>query len=128
MPIAPASSAGLASQGMFQGTRTIGAQGVPLVAAIMACADSIPIGPCSMSKNSQSKPAAASTWVRCTLGIETRRPTAGFPAPSRAFKGLIGSCAAVVLMCCPQCSGSASPRGSKVKCSDELKSVNAANA
>jgi hypothetical protein len=93
--MAPASRTGLISQGTFQGTRTMGAVRVPLVAAIMACADSIPIGPCSMSKNSQSKPQAARTWVRGTLGIDTSRPTAGRSAARRAFKGLIGPGAAV---------------------------------
>ena len=61
MPMAPASSTGLTSQCTFHGTRTIGAARVPLVAVIIACTASMPIGPCSMSKNSQSKPQAART-------------------------------------------------------------------
>jgi hypothetical protein len=35
--------------------------------------------------------------VICTLGIETSRPTAGLPAASRAFKGLMESPAAWAL-------------------------------
>ena len=87
--MAPASSTGLASQCTFHGTRTTGAAPVPLVAVIMACTDSMPIGPCSMSRNSQSKPQAARTWVTCTLGIEMVMPIAGLSAARRALSGLM---------------------------------------
>jgi hypothetical protein len=69
----------LTSSARTPGTRTIGVTGVPLVAAIMAATDSIPIGACSVSIISQSTPVRASAWTSCTLGIVTRTPAARTP-------------------------------------------------
>jgi hypothetical protein len=44
---------------------------VPALAAIIAWAVSIEIGPCSMSIISQSNPACARSWVVAALGIVT---------------------------------------------------------
>jgi hypothetical protein len=74
MTAAPASRAVFASQGRFWGTRTSGATWVPAVAAIIAWAVSIEIGPCSMSIISQSNPECASSCAVAALGIVTPTP------------------------------------------------------
>ena len=47
------------------------------------------MGPCSMSKKSQSKPAAARIWAVATLGMDTIMPMPGLSAARRAFRGLM---------------------------------------
>ena len=58
MPSAPMSIGAFASQGSLAAIRTIGTQGVPEVAVIIACAEPRSIGPCSRSTMIQSIPNA----------------------------------------------------------------------
>ena len=64
MPSAPMSIGALASQGSLAAMRTIGTQGVPAVATIIACAEPRSIGPCSRSTMTQSIPELA---MICTV-------------------------------------------------------------
>ena len=67
MPSAPRSIGALASQGSLAAIRTIGTQGVPAVAVIIACAEPRSIGPCSRSTMIQSIPERAmicTVWMR----------------------------------------------------------------
>ncbi len=68
-PSAPRSRASLTQASSRFGTRTSGAQGVPAVAAIMACRLSGPAAPCSWSMTTQSAPAAAIAWTETAEGI-----------------------------------------------------------
>jgi hypothetical protein len=67
MPSAPMSIGALASHGSLAAIRTIGTQGVPDVATIIACAVPRSIGPCSRSTMIQSIPERA---MICTVWIE----------------------------------------------------------
>ena len=64
----------MASQGRLCGTRKSGVAGVPDVAAIIAWAAAMSIGPCSMSTIRKSKPARARSCIIGTLGIVTSTP------------------------------------------------------
>ena len=67
MPSAPRSIGAFASHGSLAAIRTIGTQGVPAVAVIIACAEPRSIGPCSRSTMIQSIPERA---MICTVWIE----------------------------------------------------------
>ncbi len=67
MPSAPISIGAFASHGSLAAIRTIGTQGVPDVAVIIACAEPRSIGPCSRSTMIQSIPQRA---MICTVWIE----------------------------------------------------------
>jgi len=66
MPSAPISIGAFANHGSLAAIRTIGTQGVPEVAVIIACADVRSIGPCSRSTMIQSSPERA---MICTVGM-----------------------------------------------------------
>src|SRR5215470_1182606 len=76
MPSAPRSIGAFARWGSFAAIRTMGTQGVPAVATIIACAAVRSIGPCSRSTVIQSSDCAMMRTV-CTLGMVAIAPKVG---------------------------------------------------
>jgi hypothetical protein len=70
----------LASQGSLAAIRTIGTQGVPEVAVIIACAEPRSIGPCSRSTMIQSSPERAMICTVWMLGMVAIAPKVGRPS------------------------------------------------
>src|SRR6266481_6343261 len=77
MPSAPRSIGAFASQGSLAAIRTIGTQGVPDVAVIIACAEPRSIGPCSRSTMIQSIPDRAMICTVWMLGMVAMAPKVG---------------------------------------------------
>src|SRR6266516_4008605 len=77
MPSAPRSIGALANHGSLAAIRTIGTQGVPAVAVIIACAEPRSIGPCSRSTMIQSIPERAMICTVLMLGMVAIAPKVG---------------------------------------------------
>ena len=89
MPSAPRSIGALASHGSLAAIRSIGTQGVPAVAMIMACAEPRSIGPCSRSTMIQSSDCAMirTVWMRGMVAIA---PKVGRPSRHICLRRLSG--------------------------------------
>ena len=105
MPSAPRSIGAFASHGSLAAIRTIGTQGVPEVAVIIACAEPRSIGPCSRSTMIQSIPERA---MICTVWIEGMvaiAPKVGRPSRHSWRRRLSGAGFAEVKAESPKSSG-----------------------
>src|SRR5215468_9054128 len=90
MPSAPRSIGAFASHGSLAAMRSIGTQGVPDVAMIMACAVPRSIGPCSRSTMIQSSDCAMirTVWIE---GMVAMAPKVGRPSRHIFLRRLSGA-------------------------------------
>src|ERR1700709_1514442 len=91
MPSAPMSSACLISTWSFHATRTMGTVGEPLKAIRQFWKLSLLKPPCSVSMNTQSKPAPAMISAMVGLATVSQAPKVVSPCLRRAFNLLLRS-------------------------------------